>query len=484
VVKVSADIRVGRTEPPGTFFSPRVSKWEDSPSRMPARAARVLVLLLSLVAVTGAWNVRPAANLQESSLRAVGAVVDSPFALKLQGSAKQRVTLGPMPNGLQVAGGRITGTPARAMIMHAVAATSSGIPDTTWIVVFASALEEPALPREPYRYRGASQDIPAHLSTGFRFAVESPEVLAARANPTTDAGAALGRVLFYDRRLSANDAVSCSSCHLQFAGFGDTARLSRGHKGRETRRHSMALANVRFIATGGFFWDQRAKTLEQQVLMPIQDSIEMGMSLPDLQRKLNLISYYPALYDAAFGSPEITIERTARALAQFLRTLVSADSPFDRAFSTPNVAPDLSNLTPLQQAGSLVFRRSGCTVCHVSSSQIVVSAMNSGLDAEPADTGAGRGMFRAPSLRNVAVRAPYMHDGRFKTLDEVIDFYSSGVQANPHLDLRLRNRATQEPRRLDLSAEDRAALKAFLHTLTDSTFLSAPEFSDPFRRRD
>lgn len=453
---------------------------------MPARPARALLLILWLVAITGAWNAH-SANVQGNSLRVVAAVVGSPFTFKLRTSdaAPQQVALGPMPNGLQVTEGVIKGKPAQAMIMFAVAGNTSAIPDTTWIVVFASRPDAPVLPREPYRYRGASLDIPPHLSqVGLRFVVESPEVLAARANPTTDAGAALGRVLFYDRRLSANDAVSCGSCHHQSVGFGDTARLSRGHKGEETRRHSMALANVRFTAGGGFFWDQRAKTLEQQVLMPIQDPIEMGMTLPDLERKLNVIPYYPALYDAAFGSPEITIERTARALAQFLRTLVTADSPFDRAFTSPNVAPDLSHLTELQRAGSLVFRRSGCTVCHFSSTQIVPSAMNSGLDAEPSDSGAGRGAFRAPSLRNVAVRAPYMHDGRFKSLDEVIDFYSSGVQANPHLDLRLRNRATQEPRRLDLSAEDRAALKAFLHTLTDSTFLSAPEFSDPFRRRD
>jgi cytochrome c peroxidase len=452
---------------------------------MPARPARALLLLLWLVAMTGAWNVHSPTNERASTPRVVGAVVDSPFTftLKDSGTTPQRVTLRPMPNGLQVVDGVITGTPAQAMIMHAVTSNASAIPDTTWIVVFASRLDPPLLPSEPYRYRGASQDIPPHLSGGLRFAVESPEVLALRANPTTDAGATLGRVLFYDQRLSANDAVSCASCHHQSFGFSDTARLSRGYRSQVTRRHSMALANVRFTGGGGFFWDQRAKTLEQQVLMPIQDPIEMGLSLPNLQRKLNLIPYYPALYDAAFGSPEVTIERTARALAQFLRTLVTTDSPFDRAFTSPNVAPDLSHLTPLQRAGSIVFRRSGCTICHVSSTQIIALAMNSGLDAEPADTGAGRGSFRAPSLRNVAVRAPYMHDGRFKSLDDVIDFYSSGVQANPHLDLRLRNRTTQEPRRLELSADDRAALKAFLHTLTDSTFLSAPEFSDPFKRR-
>jgi cytochrome c peroxidase len=420
---------------------------------------------------------------RETTPTVVAATVNVPFTLTLRDTGE--VTLEPMPNGLQVADGGIAGTPQLAMVMRAIVKTrlTTARTDTTWIVVFGGALDAPTLPSIHYRYRGGSLDVPPHLCAISVRAFQSKETMSARANPTTDAGAALGRVLFYDRRLSQNDAISCASCHQQSAGFSDTARLSRGYNGRETRRHSMALANVRFTGGSGFFWDVRARTLEEQVLMPIQDGIEMGMTLPDLERKLGLIPYYPALYNEAFGSPEITIERTARALAQFLRVLVTTDSPFDQAFSSENVAPDLSRLTPIQQDGFNVFQRSGCTSCHFSSTQIVASAMNTGLDSVPADTGAGRGAFRAPSLRNVAVRAPYMHDGRFRTLDEVLDFYSAGVHASTDLDVRLRDRATMGPRRLDLSVEQRASLKAFLHALTDSTFLTAPELSDPFKRQ-
>lgn len=406
----------------------------------------------------------------------------SPFELKLGDSGE--VTLSTDASGLRAVGGVVSGTPREAMVIRAMR-QRRGLTtiDTTWIVIFARSLDAPSLPSVPYRYLGGSRELPEPLSrVALRDGSASLEATAHLNNPTTDAGAALGRVLFYDKRLSANDAVSCASCHHQSAGFGDTLRLSRGYRGQETKRHSMALANVRFTRGGGFFWDQRAKTLEQQVLMPIVDPIEMGMTLTDLYHKLQLIPYYPALYDAAFGSPEITIERTARALAQFLRTMVAMDSPFDRALAEGSAG--FVRLTAEQGAGLTVFRSSGCMLCHSGLTHSVNSAMNSGLDAEAADTGAGRGMFRAPSLRNVAVRAPYMHDGRFKTLDEVIDFYSSGVQANPHLDARIRDRVTQGPKRLNLDTGQRIALRAFLQALTDSTFLAAPEFSDPFRRME
>lgn len=448
---------------------------------MTARTARA-ALLLPFVAGSCIWLARESnQEVQETTARVVATTVNSPFTLRLRDHKASQVTLGPTPNGLRVANGVVSGRPAQAMVMYAALQRPGlTIADTTWIVVFGGPLDAPVLPKEPYHYRGDSS-VPSHMSFPVRVRPQSSEAVSKVANPTTDAGAALGRVLFYDRRLSGNDAVSCASCHLQSLGFGDTARLSIGWKGQKTRRHSMALANVRFTTGTGFFWDLRAKSLEQQVLMPIQDEIEMGMSLPNLQRKLRLVPYYPALYNAAFGSSEITIERTAQALAQFLRTLVTTDSPFDRAFTSGTV-PDLTRLTTLQRDGFAVFQTSGCPSCHFTHSQIMATAMNSGLDPEPPDSGAGRGAFRAPSLRNVAIRAPYMHDGRFSSLDEVLAFYDSGVQANGNLDPRLRDRRTQTPRRLNLTAEQRMALKAFLHALTDSVFLSAPEYSDPFPR--
>ncbi|MGH7616303.1 MAG: cytochrome-c peroxidase [Gemmatimonadaceae bacterium] len=313
-------------------------------------------------------------------------------------------------------------------------------------------------------------------------------------NPTTDAGATLGRVLFYDRRLSANNTTACASCHQQQFGFGDTARFSVGFDGQRATRHTMALANARFYREGRYFWDERAVSLEDQALQPIQNEREMGLSLDALESKLRRTAYYPALFKAAFGSADVSRERVARALAQFVRSLVSAQSPFDAAFARvgPGVGrgpggrgrggppPDFQVLTPEQRIGQRLFvGRAGCAQCHGTNALVLDAPHNTGLDATITDQGAGGGRFKAPSLRNVAVRAPYMHDGRFATLREVVDFYDHGVQPNRNLDRRLRD-GSDAPRKLNLSENERVALVAYLESLTDTTFLTARKFSNPF----
>lgn len=291
------------------------------------------------------------------------------------------------------------------------------------------------------------------------------------ANPVTDAGATLGRVLFYDRQLSANDRIACASCHVQAFGFADTARLSRGFAGGATKRHSMALGNARLYANGRFFWDERASSLEAQVLMPVQDAVEMGMTLPALERKLSEVSYYAPLFKSAFGSTTISSERISQALAQFVRALVSSDAPFDRG---PGA------LNEQERDGLRLFNGpAGCARCHVGPALAGDRTHNTGLDATIVDAGAGRGEFKVPSLRNIAVRAPYMHDGRFTTLAQVVDHYNGGVKNNPSLDQRLRGRGAS-PRGLGLSVAQRDAIVAYMRTLTDTTFLTAPQFADPF----
>jgi cytochrome c peroxidase len=359
------------------------------------------------------------------------------------------------------------------------------------IVVFSSDLVAPVLPATLAGYSDQRVPMPRHVLTAPAGAVSAASLDNTPAgNLTTDAGATLGRVLFYDRRLSANDRVACSSCHQQRFAFSDTARLSRGFMGGHTTRHSMGLANARFYANGRFFWDERASTLEAQVLQPIQDPTEMGLSLDALTTKLSLTPYYPALFEAAFGSRDITAERTARALAQFVRSLVSWNSPFDAAFGN-NGTPDFTRLPPDVQLGQALFTgRAGCARCHSTVLQIGDQARNTGLDAVITDVGAGRGTFKTPSLRNVAERAPYMHDGRFPTLEAVVDFYDRGVQPNPQLDARLRVPPPQgQPpnpnapvQRLNLTAQERAGLLAFLRALTDSTLLTDPRFASPFAR--
>jgi cytochrome c peroxidase len=302
-----------------------------------------------------------------------------------------------------------------------------------------------------------------------------------RDNRTTDAGATLGRVLFYDTHLSANDRVSCASCHQQQFSFGDTARFSRGLNGTPTRRHTMALANARFYRSGRFFRDERAATLEAQVLDPIANHDEMGMRVDSLAPKLRALSYYPPLFQAAFGSPEITTDRISRALAQFVRSLISDHAPLDSIYRGGG-PPDTTWLSPQARLGRTLFNgKATCQRCHRTSAFETDLPDNIGLDSVDSDPGAGDGKFKAPALRNVAIRPPYMHDGRFRTLREVVDFYDHGIKDNPHLDPRLRG-PDGAPMRLNLSESQRDALVAYLEALTDRAFLRDERFSNPFVR--
>jgi cytochrome c peroxidase len=342
------------------------------------------------------------------------------------------------------------------------------------------ALCDPVLPTMPYGYSDADAPIPRHFlgptPGSVAFTDNTPPD-----NPITNRGASLGRVLFYDVRLSANDRVACASCHRQAFGFGDTARFSAGLHGGHPRRRTMALANARFNDYGRFFWDERAASLEAQIMHPIQDPVEMGMTPEALAQKIAATPFYPALFTAAFGSPDVTSDRIARALAQFVRSLVSAGSRFDAVFATGG-APKYSLLSEQEREGLRLFHdagRAGCINCHRTIAQVADQANNIGLDAVSTDRGAGGGRFKPPSLRNVAVRPPYMHDGRFATLQEVVEFYDSGIKDNRDLDPRLRA-PDGTPKRLHLTSEEREALVAFLKTLTDPTFLTAERFSDPF----
>jgi cytochrome c peroxidase len=335
----------------------------------------------------------------------------------------------------------------------------------------------PAPPDTAFRYTDADVPLPRHLLSSVAGTVVFSDNTPAD-NHITNAGAALGRILFYDARLSADNRIACASCHRQEFGFGDTARFSRGLHGRRPTRRTLALANLRFNAYGRFFWDQRAPSLEAQVLDVIQDSVEMGMNLDSLEIKLGRTPFYPALFAAAFGSAAVTRDGIARALAQFARALVSARSPLDAVFAGGG-APDFSRLTASERQGYQLFVSSGCVNCHRTILQFADRANNVGLDVQSADSGAGSGRFKPASLRNVAMRAPYMHDGRFRTLREVVHFYSSGVQQSPDLDPRLLDEAGHA-RHLDLTDAQEDQLVAFLQTLTDTTFLHDPRFGNPF----
>ncbi|WP_036154570.1 cytochrome-c peroxidase [Maribacter forsetii] len=308
-------------------------------------------------------------------------------------------------------------------------------------------------------------------------------------NATTDNGATLGRVLFYDKNLSMNNTVSCASCHIQENGFSDPNALSTGFNGELTSRNSMGLANARFYENGRFFWDERAATLEAQTLVPIQDLVEMGLTLPELEDKLTQQPYYAALFTNAFGDETITSNRVALALSQFIRSMVSYESKFDEGLAqTQDIDDNFPNFTTSENRGKQLFmsNQTRCFDCHATNVFVGDDARNNGLDATITDPGVGGitgnnnelGEFKVPSLRNIALTGPFMHDGRFETLEDVIEHYNSGVQNNPNLD----NRLTQgnNVRRLNLSDTDKQALVDFLNTLTDNEFINDEKYASPF----
>lgn len=390
------------------------------------------------------------------------------------------VTLQPHPNGLTVNGAQISGVPVSAMTsvveLHASASNGSTATTRFLLIAFDSALTEPQLPATPYRYH----ELPPHFKTQFGIARADNTPTN---NQPSDAITALGRVLFHDKRLSANDKISCSSCHLQEFGFADTAQFSRGFAGGRTTRQAMALTNVRYYQSNRFFWDERAPSLEALALMPVDNPVEMGLPLDHVVPKLKAAGFYRQLFEEAYGTPAITLDGVSRALAQFLRSLVSYNAPLDQSFDVQaGGAVTFENLTPQERRGMDLFAGdAGCAGCHTSNVQWMTGPRNNGLDAVPTDTGTGAGRFKSPSLRNIEVTGPYMHDGRFKTLEEVVDFYNTGVQETPQLDKVLRERDGSVAR-LGLTADDRAALVAFLKTLTDRQFLQDERFSDPFPR--
>lgn len=322
-------------------------------------------------------------------------------------------------------------------------------------------------------------------------------------NAFTNEGIELGRNLFYEKLLSRNGQVSCGSCHQQSMAFTDGKAFSTGLDGKLTGKSSMSLVNLLWQTK--FFWDGRVVSLEEQALEPIQDHIEMDLSLTEAVVRLSNSDTYQNQFRAAFESEEITSELIAKALGQFMRTLVSSNSRYDQF-----LLGDEGALTDEEKRGMDLFfthpepeiglRGGNCGDCHLN---ILTSGdrdgyrgfHNNGIDSEEdledglmkvTEKDTDKGKFKAPSLRNIALTAPYMHDGRFATLDEVIEHYNSNVQTSATLDVLISD-ATNNPEnvlpvQLGLTNEEKEAIIAFLHTLTDETFISNEAFSDPFKK--
>lgn len=310
---------------------------------------------------------------------------------------------------------------------------------------------------------------------------EMPPIINYPDNKLTRAGIELGRFLFYDKLLSEDNSMSCATCHNQKNAFTDNDKqFSEGTRKLLGNRNSMPTFNLMWFDS--LFWDSRASRLKQLVLMPIENPLELNTTPELVVEKLKQSDAYKKRFKDAFGTDEITVDRMALAMEQFLLTIVSDNSAFDKAKRGEG------KLNFMEQRGFEIASQKGCFNCHSTSLFTDNLSHNTGLDLFFTDKGLGGftkivkqdGKFKTPSLRNVELSGPYMHDGRFKTLEEVIKFYDEDVANN----LGSRNISLafmQQALRNRLTPEDTKALIAFMRSLTDYQMITNPKFSDPFK---
>jgi cytochrome c peroxidase len=318
----------------------------------------------------------------------------------------------------------------------------------------------------------------------------------------------LGRVLFYDKNLSLNNGISCGSCHKQEFGFGDNQQFSRGLMGKLSSRNTSALLSTSsFFGASVFFWDGRAADLESAAIMPVLNQDEMhAIDVQLLPEKLSKLDYYPQLFQAAFLTPEITVPRIRIALSAFMRAITSSNSRVVGLFVSGQLTYD-------ELQGENIFQgKAKCYSCHKGQDFSTYDGSefwNIGLEYDYVDKGRylitgeekTKGAFKLPHLRNVAQSAPYMHDGRFNTLREVIDHYDHGIINNPQLSYRLRDIpqsvisnlpvgvlpedadfSMYPPQSLNLTEVEKRQLEAYLRAMSDPVLLNHPKYADPFRR--
>ena len=345
------------------------------------------------------------------------------------------------------------------------------------------------LPDLPHDY---SVEFPAHLRSAGLFprGVERDK-------------AVLGRVLFYDKQLSKDGTVSCASCHKQDIGFSDDKAVSPGVYGRLGERNAIALASVaNFSAYYGtdlngslairFFWDNRAETAAEQNRGSLTNPLEMDMHMDDVVVAVENQPYYQPLFRKAYGDVSVTADRVNESIANFINAMGSFQSKFDEhvfgAGYSFDYSRNFSGFTPQENNGKSIYMQV-CASCHSTNmGRPVLFYANNGLDAGlTSDLGVGgitgadheKGVFKVPTLRNIALTAPYMHDGRFQTLEEVVEHYNSGIQNHPNLHYDLR--AGGQPMRMNLSNSAKQDLIAFLHTLTDDKIRVDERFANPFK---
>jgi cytochrome c peroxidase len=347
----------------------------------------------------------------------------------------------------------------------------------------------PSLPEENYRY----DLMPSGGNTQFN-------PLGANTTINNDA-ATLGRVLFYETQLSINNRISCGTCHQQSKAFADGKKFSAGFEEAITKRNAPAILNPG--TQNSYFWDMRESNLDLMVTRPIANHIEMGLESQEyMTTKIANLPYYADLFTKAFGTSEVTAGRIGQALGTFVKAMVTAQSKYDEG-----VGSGFANFTDQELTGKQLFTTTlPCAGCHGGENFTGwgTHVENIGLDRDYTDNGmpgtdwnTGReldGWFKVPSLRNVSLTGPYMHDGRFNTLEEVVEFYNSGIQSHDQLAFALREgwnggggvfggeggTGDVQPLRMNLTTYEKGALVAFLKTLSDESILFDPKYSDPF----
>jgi cytochrome c peroxidase len=316
-------------------------------------------------------------------------------------------------------------------------------------------------------------------------------LLAAQKATVDNDYAALGRVLFYDTRLSFNGTTSCATCHKQALGFADDKPLSTGFSQLQTGFNSMSIANI--ANNGMFFWRMRANTLEDLSLMPVSNHREMGFDhLGAMVQRLNAIPFYNENFKKVTGNDGVSEKEIRVALSNFINSVQGFNSKYDKSFQSNETLP-FAGFSAIENKGKdLFFGKYNCASCHAGATNISnnrwfgSSAANIGLDPTGFKSGDSTD-FKAPTLRNIGLTAPYMHDGRFKNLSQVLDHYSTGVKYNPNLSWMFRDfnpktgESTTNAKGFNISEDEKSAIIAFLGTLTDENLMRDHRFSNPFQ---
>lgn len=332
----------------------------------------------------------------------------------------------------------------------------------------------------------------------FEIPVGFPQPFIPADNPMTVEGVALGRYLFYDKNLSRDRSLSCASCHFQGNMFGDPDPVSTGIDGQQGRRQAMVLFNLAWQEK--FFWDGRAGSLEEQVVMPVTDPIELDSDWETVISRVSTEPTYDSLFIKAFNQEEVTQELIAKAMAQFIRTMVSANSKYDRVIRLGQESWDAQPAAPdgrsLQEIGYNMFltEEGDCFHCHgeqetsfllggfapdltfLNNGSVTDNSTDLGRE-EVTNATSDFGKFKVPSLRNVSISAPYFHNGSIPDLDSLLNFYSMGGHTNKNIDPNMRKQGVTFPRFNELQKD---ALEQFIFALSDFDFLQDTAYSNPW----